>query len=379
MGQKATKSPSKRNDEQYLGLSRFGALPINFIQQSLNSDLLLFLQSDPFFQTPQQNLTEAGYSKAVDYPDLKDHIYYEGYYHGRTTCAPYNSLHPRYGYDFDKPPASLRLTSFIEALRRVNALWTEDMKSALKKLNPGNPAAGGLLRVLEENRHFADLSSQIHFGDEVPGKRANFHNDGPNSFIHVALSINGHRSLFWKGSNDPHFAEDINTTDKPRGYVTHEEKQRPGSVYLSSPFIVSHGVGYKKSSWDDRIIAVQCRCLFSGDEYDAIHKATFEEWQATMTVVSKCLAKRSSSTPVNSFASEDESETADAQDRYVFRLPTLAEVLAVHDELLPLWMQESEAALQEKEHEESPVEQVNVDETPASISLLQFMKRNPSP
>mmetsp|Transcript_12925 Transcript_12925/g.21115 ORF Transcript_12925/g.21115 Transcript_12925/m.21115 type:complete len:380 (+) Transcript_12925:122-1261(+) len=377
MGPKLTKSPSKRNEEQYLGLSRFGALPINFIQHTLDSDLLSFLQSDPFFQTPEENLTKVGYSQAIDYPDLTGHIYYEGYYHGRATYAPYNSVHPRYGFDFDKPPASLRLTSFIEALRRVNSSWTDEMISALKNMSPGNPAAKGLVTVLEENRHFADLSSQIHFGDEVPGTRALFHNDAPNSFIHVALSINGRRSLFWKGSNDPDFAEDVKVTDTPRGYITHEEKQMPGSVYLSSPYIVSHGVGYRKSSWDDRIIAVQCRCLFTGDEYDAIHKATTEEWQDTMTIVSDCLARRRSA-PVSSSGDADGSDTTEAlRENYIFRLPTLAEVLIVHDELLPVWNQGDETENQEQEQrEESPPEQ-EVKLPP--VSLLQFMKQNPPP
>lgn len=136
---------------------------------------------------------------------------------------------PRYGYDFDKPSGPLRLTAFLEALRRTNATWTENMKTELSKLKSTNLAAGALLHLLADNRHFADLSSQIHFGDEVPSKRANFHNDGPNSALHVALSINGRRSLFWKGSKDLAFRNEVDVySSNPTGYETQEAKQGPG-------------------------------------------------------------------------------------------------------------------------------------------------------
>lgn len=139
----------------------------------------------------------------------------------------------RYGYDFDKPSGPLRLTAFLEALRRVNASWTDHMISELSKLNttgtPHNLAAASIHNLLRDNRHFADLSSQIHFGDEVPPKRANFHNDGPNSALHVALSIHGHRSLFWKGSKHAAFRKEVDVySANPSGYCTHEAKQGPG-------------------------------------------------------------------------------------------------------------------------------------------------------
>jgi hypothetical protein len=340
MGPKFTKpSPNQTNrshdqdEHQCYGLSVYGSIPIDFIQQSLDSNLLEFLQADPFFQTPELNLEQVGYAKAVDYPEIKKHYYYEGYYHGLPTTDHFRSVHSRYGYDFDKPRAALRLTSFLEAVRRVNTSWTEQIISALRdELSPDNAAALGIIRMLEENRHFADISSQIHFGDEIPHHQANFHNDGPNSTIHLALSVNGKRSLFWKGSKDPAFVEDIYSTDEPRGYVTHEEKQIAGSVYVSSPSIVSHAVGYPKCIWSDRVIAVQCRCLFTNDEYDAMHTASIEEWKEVMTVVSSCLAIRKASV----------ADPGASRCEYVFRLPNLTEVQNIYDELLLQWINKGE-------------------------------------
>ena len=42
-------------------------------------------------------------------------------------------------------------------------------------------------------------------------------------------------------------------------YQTHEEKQAAGSVYLSSPFVFSHGVSFPDSTYEGRTLAVQCR------------------------------------------------------------------------------------------------------------------------
>lgn len=374
MGPKFSKSSTdSEEDQQYYGKSVFGALPIHFIHHSLDDDLLLFLQSDPFFLTPEDKLESIGYSKAIDYPELTNHFYYEGYFHSRPSPAPFHSMNARYGYDFDKPSGPLRLTAFLETLRRVNASWTDHMISELSKLctsdTPSNMAASSIRNLLMDNRHFGDLSSQIHFGDEVPPERANFHNDGPNSALHVALSIRGHRSLFWKGSKDVAFRNEVNVySANPSGYCTHEAKQRPGSVYLSSPFIVSHGVGYTQSSWDERIIAVQCRCLFTREEFNNMKQASEHDWITTMETVSACLGKKKKNDGNNNTA---------GSGCYVFRLPTLAEVQQVFEELLPQWEEEEAEAKKLDASSESASTATKSTSTTVSMSLVQFMKSNP--
>lgn len=98
MGPKFSKSSTDSEEDlnQYYGKSVFGALPIHFIQDSLDDDLLLFLQSDPFFLTPEDKLESIGYSKAIDYPELTNHFYYEGYFHSRPCPAPFHSMNARY-------------------------------------------------------------------------------------------------------------------------------------------------------------------------------------------------------------------------------------------------------------------------------------------
>lgn len=100
MGKNFSKGVNENNsgdcdNEQYFGKSVFGALPVHFIQDSLDEDLLLFLQEDPFFQTPEDKLESIGYSKAIDYPELTNHFYYEGYFHSRPNPQHFHSMHSR--------------------------------------------------------------------------------------------------------------------------------------------------------------------------------------------------------------------------------------------------------------------------------------------
>jgi hypothetical protein len=76
--------------------------------------------------------------------------------------------------------------------------------------------------------------------------------------------------LFWKGSQDPNtILEQMGYSDAVKNnkgksmssapYETHEEKQTAGNVYLSSPFVFSHGVSFPETNYENRTIAVQCR------------------------------------------------------------------------------------------------------------------------
>ena len=234
-------------------------------------------------------------------------------------------------------------------------------------MSSDNPAAAVIVKLLEDNRHFADLSSQIHFGDEVLPERAVFHNDGPNSAMHVALSINGRRSLFWKGSKDPAFLDDVHSA-APSGYEIHEAPQVAGSVYLSSPFIVSHGVGYPRASWDNRVIAVQCRCLFTRGEFSDMYSASEHDWQATMQTVSACLGRTQAAMK---HTTEDKNRSVAT---YVFRFPSLSEVQVVYEELLPQWKKHY---YQNNHDHNEETATTTAAATPAAVSLVQFMKTNP--
>jgi len=325
-------APTPSEPSQQYGHSKYGGLPVEFVQSSLEDELLKFLQEDSIFATEEEDaLTTLGYDKAVDYPDVEQHKYYEGYFYARPcgdngdfTDAPLQSMHPRYGYDFPKPSAPLRLASFIEALRRVNAQWTEYVKAELSKLDSSNKAAKAVLKMFSENRHFADIASQIHFGDEISCERAQFHNDGHNSLLHLALSINGRRTLLYKTTSKLDVLDRVSVyAEDPDEYKTNTSTQRAGSVYVSSPLIVSHAVGYPPCDWENRVVAVQCRCLFQVEEiYEMCHYSS-EHWKETMCVISSSLSSACA-----------ESISCGTDERRVkLRLPTYLEVKEVFDEL----------------------------------------------
>jgi hypothetical protein len=195
------------------GLGNYGSLPVSFQQYYLTNDILEYLQADPLFsdllQGDHNQLTSLGYNKSVDYPERPDHIYYEGYFHSSPTYQPYETIHPRYGVMHDKQPASLRLTSFYESLRRKNFQWTNKLIETLQTI-PGD-ASEIVIEILNENRHFAgspilsyppsvtsintslDLAVQLHFGDEISEDIARYHVDAINSLLHLGLSIHGER------------------------------------------------------------------------------------------------------------------------------------------------------------------------------------------
>lgn len=53
----------------------------------------------------------------------------------------------------------------------------------------------------------------------------------------------------------------------------HIDWQRPGDVYVSTPYAFSHGVEYVGCSWDDRIIAVQFRFLLTQQVFRQLRQA----------------------------------------------------------------------------------------------------------
>ncbi len=108
-----------------------------------------------------------------------------------------------------------------------------------------------------------DCSIQLHYGDKIDKDSVRFHNDGPNSIIHLGLSISGQRTLLAAGGS----------TSDPDFFSLHQFQQTPGSVYVSSPFAMKHGPQYPNSSWKNRIIAVQCRILCTENDLKEFYKS----------------------------------------------------------------------------------------------------------
>ena len=79
----------------YHGRSSYGALPLEFIRGKLDDEVLHYLQQDDFFQADEGRIESLGYAKAVDHPSIKNHFYYEGYYHSIPNPAPFYSMNAR--------------------------------------------------------------------------------------------------------------------------------------------------------------------------------------------------------------------------------------------------------------------------------------------
>ena len=157
MGPKFSKRiPSNKdsNNAAMYGKSIYGPVSIHFAQFKMSDKVLEYIQQEDLFSMDHSQVERVGYCKAIDYPDIPEHKYYEAYMHSLPTNDIYTSIHSRYGHSFDKPCAPLRLTAFCEALRRVNASWKELTMKRLRQLLPSNPAEV-ILKMLEEDRHFA--------------------------------------------------------------------------------------------------------------------------------------------------------------------------------------------------------------------------------
>ena len=154
------------------------------------------------------------FTKCIDYPRLPGHIYYEGYFHGMPQGTPMHSFNPRTMVPFDKPAAPPVLRAFLAALRAANPSWaaalerklralsTVDASSSKKQPAP-NAMANMLANIVARGRMFSDLAVQVHCGDAVPDAMIGWHNDGPNSLLHLSITLAGRRTLWmvWPGEN----------------------------------------------------------------------------------------------------------------------------------------------------------------------------------
>lgn len=206
----------------------------------------------------EEGLKAAGFRYNDDYPQQPDHQYMEGFFHTASGLhggeAP--SVHPRRGSAFDRQPAPLPLAAFCEALRRKNAGLFTAIGHHLAKHCGTKP----LVSVLQRGAHVADLSIQVHWGEGIPPSGVSWHIDAPNSFLHLAVGLQGRRALHAKRGQGRYGSAG---RDDEVEVLWQEE----GAAYLSSPATFPHAVEYPEVDWDGRIVAVQCRLLFHPDEF----------------------------------------------------------------------------------------------------------------
>mmetsp|Transcript_28946 Transcript_28946/g.67013 ORF Transcript_28946/g.67013 Transcript_28946/m.67013 type:complete len:310 (+) Transcript_28946:56-985(+) len=229
-----------------------GGAPLAFRVAQLPPDVLAFLQESEPASASEDCLESLHFERTVDYPSVPKHIYFEGCFHSLgLTTEPVRSMHPRHGGDVDKPAAHPRIMAFIEAFRQANASWLSEIG---KKL-PSTIAGGIFQKLFEDGFNLADVAVQIHFGDTIEGEDLGWHRDAVNSVLHMAVSLRGRRALHSYQASSP------------TGGLEHVVNwQEPGQVYISSPWAFMHAVEYPSASWDDRVVAMQCRFLMKTDD-----------------------------------------------------------------------------------------------------------------
>mmetsp|Transcript_4345 Transcript_4345/g.7653 ORF Transcript_4345/g.7653 Transcript_4345/m.7653 type:complete len:296 (-) Transcript_4345:147-1034(-) len=231
---------------------------VPIVPAALDEDLRIFLLAS--LPEDESKLLDLGFEKCIDHPQCPGHHYLEGYFHSYPTDSPSSSLHPRLGSELLRPAAPAPLRAFCEVFRQKNCkAWSALQHDLEKSFN-----ARALGAVLQRQAIFADLSVQMHWGDEIPQDHVAWHMDAPNSFLHLAIGLQGQRALHTRRSV-------IN------GRVSHncalgasDERevlpQAQGSAYVSSPCCFPHAVQYPEVDWSKRIVAVQCRLHLSEEE-----------------------------------------------------------------------------------------------------------------
>ena len=216
---------------------------------------------------------------------------YEGYFHTMPASSHIYSRNPNplIGVDFMKPPASDFVRAFYVAFRRVNRHILRPLQEALfasaRSRNPQQPERDVcylLASWIQQDKVFSDLSIQIHYGE---GNAQNFphgwHVDAENSLLHLAVTLRGSRVLHSRRCAADHGpAEEV------------LQPQGPGDVYLSSSALMLHAPRFSYASYEDRVIALHARILYTTQELTLFRKyRTEESWKSLTHILSDTLSR----------------------------------------------------------------------------------------
>lgn len=261
--------------------------PVVMVRYKLSSEVHNRFLAAPMFSSSQSELESFLLQKAIDYPKSKDtHTYYEGYFHSMPTSDALVSRNPRSGHEFQKPAAGDFIRGFYHSFRNLNSPFFTDLKekllvSANERVpnDPHHDICGLLAKWIDEGRLFGDLSVQLHVGSAIRDDELFWHSDAENSLLHLGLSIRGSRILHSKRAKTQ-----MGEVDEVL------EEQTAGDVYLSSSSLMNHAPEYPFSSWDDRIIAMQARILYTTTDLKLFRALkTDEAWEAMASVLAASL------------------------------------------------------------------------------------------
>ena len=232
---------------------------------------------------------------------VKEPVYvYEGYYHSMPTNEKIYSRNPNpmIGKDFDKPPASQFTRAFYDAFRYINRDIFDTLKhNLLAQSSYNNTKQEDVCYILanwiEMDKHFGDLSIQMHYGKGNEQKLisgAAWHTDAENSLLHLAVTLRGSRVLHSKRirSNTTQLRQPL------KNQVPQEilEQQNPGDVYLSSSTLMRHAPQFFDTNYNTRVIAIHARILYTSEEVDHFRKVrTKDGWNKLTNTLANTLAR----------------------------------------------------------------------------------------
>jgi hypothetical protein len=248
--------------------------------------MLDYFRSLEFFSQDLRQLPEGdestGFVACVDHPDIANHHYWEGCFHGRADVgeALPGIFHPRHQRAFTMPVAPLELRAFMECLRqRLTKIWYEPLVRprlidlAGKSSSDLKTGLTTLVEILDNGGMFSSLAVQVHYGDAITRRHLHWHTDWANSLLHLGMGVGkGRRGLHRK------CALTADASEEAQDMV---EWQEPGDAYVSSPKFFDHGVEFPQiDEWEDRVIAVQSRMLFSPEQHQSLLTSRLNENEA---------------------------------------------------------------------------------------------------
>jgi len=284
--------------------------PFSLKTGNISEDVLQYLLQDRFLLQPTEKLLLSGFVKANDYyvdtPGFDTTEYkkiryrkrykIEGFFHALPTMESVPAMQSRHGFLHAELSAPKPIKSFVRSFISKNKKFFDDITNTF-------PPDTTMRRLFKEGNMLSDLSIQITHGDAAGPPYIGYHVDNINSILHLALSIAGGSRTLHIGYTDPNIEKSQYTLCQERG-----------NMYLSSPWVFRHSVQFPEQSWDERVIAIQCRTLYTPAESVAIMNE-FKEGKYQ----------------------RDQYEMADSiagiMDKYTILMPTLDEVKEVENVL----------------------------------------------
>eukprot|EP01102_Stenamoeba_stenopodia_P013547 TRINITY_DN4411_c0_g1_i1.p1 TRINITY_DN4411_c0_g1~~TRINITY_DN4411_c0_g1_i1.p1 ORF type:complete len:387 (-),score=73.57 TRINITY_DN4411_c0_g1_i1:131-1291(-) len=176
----------------------------------------------------------------IESPNPQDHVI-------KSASARFANRRERLTIDSHLIPATAEIGAFIDALKEVNHDYFVHLEKSLvaAKMAPelAKSFVDGTLR---------NVAIQYHFGKASRTAQQTQHLDHINSSLHMAVTLNGRRSVAFGLP----FADDGDTN-----YATFNMEK--GDIYLTSPTAIYHGIGVPDLKEPERSVALQYRTLLN--------------------------------------------------------------------------------------------------------------------